>query len=81
MAAETEAEPVRVLAEGDGVELLAYLVTAARTQVDEAAEGRAHPVGARLTPKHAPPAYCAPPGSASPDRRAQAARPGKSARK
>ena len=38
MAAETEAEPVRVLAEGDGVELLAYLVTAARTQVDEAAE-------------------------------------------
>jgi hypothetical protein len=31
-------ESVRVLDEGDGVELLAYLVTAARTQVDEAAE-------------------------------------------
>ena len=38
MTAETEDEPVRVLEEGDGVELLAYLVTAARTQVDEAAE-------------------------------------------
>jgi hypothetical protein len=35
---ETEDEPVRVLDEDDGVELLAYLVTAARTQVDEAAE-------------------------------------------
>ena len=34
----TEDESVRVLDEGDGVELLAYLVTAARTQVDEAAE-------------------------------------------
>ena len=29
---------VRVLDERDGVELLIYLVTAARTQVDEAAE-------------------------------------------
>ena len=38
MTAETEDEPVRVLAEGDATELLAYLVTAARTQVDEAAE-------------------------------------------
>jgi uncharacterized protein DUF6092 len=38
MAAEIESEPVRVLAESDGVELLAYLITAARTQVDEAAE-------------------------------------------
>ena len=33
-----EDESVRVLDEGDAVELLAYLVTAARTQVDEAAE-------------------------------------------
>jgi hypothetical protein len=31
-------EDARVLAEGDAIELLAYLVTAARTQVDEAAE-------------------------------------------
>ena len=38
MSSETENEPVRVLGEGDAVELLAYLVTAARTQVDEAAE-------------------------------------------
>ncbi|MGN6678671.1 MAG: DUF6092 family protein [Streptosporangiaceae bacterium] len=38
MTSETADEPVRVLAEGDGLELLAYLVTAARTQVDEAAE-------------------------------------------
>ena len=38
MSADTEDESVRVLDEGDGVELLAYLVTAARTQVDEAAE-------------------------------------------
>jgi Family of unknown function (DUF6092) len=38
MSAETEDESVRVLNEDDGVELLAYLVTAARTQVDEAAE-------------------------------------------
>src|SRR5215831_13770836 len=38
MTAETEGDSVRVLDEGDGVELLAYLVTAARTQVDEAAE-------------------------------------------
>ena len=38
MSSETEDEPARVLDEGDGVELLAYLVTAARTQVDEAAE-------------------------------------------
>ena len=38
MISETEDEPARVLDEGDGVELLAYLVTAARTQVDEAAE-------------------------------------------
>src|SRR5215469_2390247 len=38
MTAETKDESVRVLDEGDGVELLAYLVTAARTQVDEAAE-------------------------------------------
>lgn len=38
MTSETENGPVRVLDEGDGVELLAYLVTAARTQLDEAAE-------------------------------------------
>ncbi len=38
MTSETQDESVRVLNEGDGVELLAYLVTAARTQVDEAAE-------------------------------------------
>ena len=38
MTAETEDESVRVLDEDDGVELLAYLVTAARTQGDEAAE-------------------------------------------
>jgi len=38
MTAESEGETVRVLDEGDAVELLAYLVTAARTQVDEAAE-------------------------------------------
>jgi len=35
---ETEDKPGRVLDEDDGVELLAYLVTAARTQEDEAAE-------------------------------------------
>jgi hypothetical protein len=38
MTAEAEDESGRVLAEGDGVELLIYLVTAARTQLDEAAE-------------------------------------------
>jgi type VI protein secretion system component VasF len=38
MPSDTENDSVRVLDEGDGVELLAYLVTAARTQVDEAAE-------------------------------------------
>jgi len=38
MTSETEGGPVRVLNEGDAVELLAYLVTAARTQADEAAE-------------------------------------------
>jgi hypothetical protein len=38
MTSAAEGESVRVLDEGDGVELLAYLVTAARTQVDEAAE-------------------------------------------
>jgi hypothetical protein len=38
VTAETEDESVRVLDEDDGVELLAYLVTAARTQTDEAAE-------------------------------------------
>src|SRR5262252_8747082 len=38
MTPETEDESVRVLDEDDGVELLAYLVTAARTQGDEAAE-------------------------------------------
>jgi hypothetical protein len=38
MTAETEDGSVRVLDEDDGVELLAYLVTAARTQADEAAE-------------------------------------------
>jgi Family of unknown function (DUF6092) len=38
MASETEDASVRVLDKGDEVELLAYLVTAARTQVDEAAE-------------------------------------------
>jgi hypothetical protein len=38
MTSETEGEPVRVLDEADAAELLAYLVTAARTQVDEAAE-------------------------------------------
>jgi hypothetical protein len=38
MTSAAEGESVRVLDEDDGVELLAYLVTAARTQVDEAAE-------------------------------------------
>jgi Family of unknown function (DUF6092) len=38
MTSERDDEFVRVLDEGDGVELLVYLVTAARTQVDEAAE-------------------------------------------
>ena len=38
MTSESEDESVRVLDEGDAVELLTYLVTAARTQVDEAAE-------------------------------------------
>ena len=38
MTADADDESGRVLDEGDGVELLAYLVTAARTQVDEAAE-------------------------------------------
>ena len=38
MTSETEGDSVRVLDESDGVELLIYLVTAARTQVDEAAE-------------------------------------------
>ena len=38
MTSERDDEFVRVLDEGGGVELLAYLVTAARTQVDEAAE-------------------------------------------
>jgi hypothetical protein len=38
MTSETEDASVRVLNQGDGVELLAYLLTAARTQVDEAAE-------------------------------------------
>jgi Family of unknown function (DUF6092) len=38
MTSETEDESVRVLDEGDAVELLVYLVTSARTQVDEAAE-------------------------------------------
>jgi Family of unknown function (DUF6092) len=38
MTSETEHESVHVLEEADAVELLAYLVTAARTQVDEAAE-------------------------------------------
>jgi hypothetical protein len=38
MTSEMEDESVRVLDEGDAVELLVYLVTAARTQVDEAAE-------------------------------------------
>jgi hypothetical protein len=38
MTSAAEEESVRVLDEGDGVELLAYLVTAARTQVDEAVE-------------------------------------------
>ena len=38
MPSDAKDESVRVLDEGDGVELLAYLVTAARTQVDEAAE-------------------------------------------
>jgi hypothetical protein len=38
MAAETGDGSVCVLDEDDGVELLAYLVTAARTQADEAAE-------------------------------------------
>jgi len=38
MASETHGESGCVLDEGDAVELLAYLVTAARTQVDEAAE-------------------------------------------
>jgi hypothetical protein len=38
MTSETDDGSGRVLNESDGVELLAYLVTAARTQVDEAAE-------------------------------------------
>jgi uncharacterized protein DUF6092 len=38
MPGESADESVRVLDQGDAVELLAYLVTAARTQVDEAAE-------------------------------------------
>ena len=38
MTCETEAGSGRVLEEDDGVELLVYLVTAARTQLDEAAE-------------------------------------------
>src|SRR5262249_22418917 len=38
MTSESEDESVRVLDQGDAVELLAYLVTAARTQVDEAPE-------------------------------------------
>jgi hypothetical protein len=38
MTPETDDESVRVLDEGDAVELLIYLVTSARTQVDEAAE-------------------------------------------
>jgi len=38
MTSESEDESVRVLDQGDAVELLVYLVTAARTQVDEAAE-------------------------------------------
>jgi type VI protein secretion system component VasF len=38
MTSATEGESVRVLDESDAVELLVYLVTAARTQVDEAAE-------------------------------------------
>jgi len=38
MTCETESDSVRVLDEGDAVELLVYLVTAARTQLDEAAE-------------------------------------------
>ena len=38
MTSGTEDESMRVLDEGDAVELLVYLVTAARTQVDEAAE-------------------------------------------
>ena len=38
MTRETEGDCVRVLDEGEAVEVLVYLVTAARTQVDEAAE-------------------------------------------
>jgi type VI protein secretion system component VasF len=38
MPSDSKDESVRVLDEGDGIELLAYLATAARTQVDEAAE-------------------------------------------
>jgi Family of unknown function (DUF6092) len=38
MTSETEDESVRVMDEGDAIELLVYLVTSARTQVDEAAE-------------------------------------------
>ena len=38
MTSEAEGASAGVLEESDGVELLAYLVTAARTQVDEAAE-------------------------------------------
>ncbi|MGP8000448.1 MAG: DUF6092 family protein [Streptosporangiaceae bacterium] len=38
MISELEDKSVRVLDEGGAVELLVYLVTAARTQVDEAAE-------------------------------------------
>lgn len=38
MTAEAEDQSARVLDEDDAIELLVYLVTAARTQVDEAAE-------------------------------------------
>jgi hypothetical protein len=38
MTSETDDESVRVLDEAEAVELLVYLVTSARTQVDEAAE-------------------------------------------
>jgi Family of unknown function (DUF6092) len=55
---ETSAPPGWVLAEDEALELLAYLVTAARTQVDEAAEygplrllTAAHRLGQAIAPR------------------------------
>jgi hypothetical protein len=55
------AAPAWVLDEDEALELLAYLVTAARTQVDEAAEygplrllTAAHRLGERIAPRSSP---------------------------